>query len=164
MTSTASSVGIREADEPITPINEAVERLEELAKAAERHASDGWRMFPDIPTSDMTEALERCEYYCDSCKGTGFSGWSGYEALFKNAPGDVISVPDLRTVLEHLRQSKEREAVMREALAEGRQWHDSRRDDLGKQPPSGDRDWRRMEHADEITRIDAALHSPDGEG
>lgn len=48
---------------------------------------------------------------------------------------------------------------LRTALMDARHWHDARRDDLGKQPPSGDRDWRRMEHADEIARIDAALKS-----
>ncbi|TPE53051.1 hypothetical protein [Amaricoccus solimangrovi] len=55
--------------------------------------------------------------------------------------------------------ARDAEAVraLREALIEARHWHDSRRDDLGKQPPNNDINWRRMEHRDEIDRIDAAL-------
>lgn len=85
-----------------TEVEEAVGRLAKAADQAQRYAGDGWRLFSDVPTPEMTEALERCESYCDSCHGTAFSGWSGYEALFRSAPSDLFSVADLRLILSAL--------------------------------------------------------------
>lgn len=76
-----------------------------------------------------------------------------HERIYKTAP----SMPLGHEIAAHHLAVARDDDKLQEALNEARHWHDSRRDDLGKQPPSGDRDWRRMEHANEITRIDATL-------
>lgn len=53
----------------------------------------------------------------------------------------------------------EERKVLREALERARIWHEAEAKALSKQPPGGDRDWRRMQHGDELLAIDAALSS-----
>jgi len=52
---------------------------------------------------------------------------------------------------------------LRGALSEAAEWHQSRDKALSKQPPSGARDWQRMEHQEERDRIRAALTGEDHE-
>lgn len=103
------------------PANTA--ELKRLAEAAIRMASDGWKMMPDVPTEAMTEALERSESYCDSCHGTAFSGWSGYEALFKAAPSEAITPSVVLSLISTIERQAEEIAGLRELL---QRWSETR--------------------------------------
>lgn len=86
---------------------ELVGRLEAAVTAMQRRADDGWKMMPSVPNDDMTEALERCESYCDSCHGNAFSGWSGYEAMFKAAPDAILTLSTLTEAAACIREMVE---------------------------------------------------------
>lgn len=53
----------------------------------------GLRVVPVDATTEMIDALERCEVYCDSCKGVSFSGENGYAAAIAAAP-DALEARD----------------------------------------------------------------------
>nr|USU32976.1 hypothetical protein NG677_04535 [Methylobacterium sp. OTU13CASTA1] len=50
---------------------------------------------------------------------------------------------------------RERTAPIFAVLEEAAIWHDAQAKMLSKQPPGGDRDWRRMEHAEQAEMLRA---------
>lgn len=68
----------------ISTAKEAKDLIERLASGW--RIPEGWKLVPIEPTEAMTDALERHEHYCDSCKGVAFTGWAGYSAMLDAAP------------------------------------------------------------------------------
>ena len=49
---------------------------------------------------------------------------------------------------------------MRDGIEQAALWHDSEDKALSKQPPSGDRGWRRMQHQEQAANLRALLATP----
>lgn len=130
---------------------------------------------PEASATDGVPALSSCGVDCDctadcermraSIMGVNLAtppapasspAGEDWEREMSAAADDVAHAHDAaqRATIDALQADNAR---LREALTEARDWHDGHADDLGKQPPNADLNWRRMEHHEERDRIDQAL-------
>lgn len=70
-------------------------------------------------------------------------------------------VDALRAELAAAREAWARLDRLRDAVVEAAEWHEAQDDALSKQPPSGDRAWRRAEHQEQAAKMRAELAALD---
>jgi hypothetical protein len=124
--------------------------------------------------STLTESVQavRAGWHADADWQNAFIRATQAEAALEEAEalGGTLR-KDLATALRRkdlaeqtlstIQQENER---LREVIDDAALWHDSRYDDLGKEPPTVDRTWRRSELREERDRLRAALHPLPSQG
>jgi hypothetical protein len=111
------------------------------SRTPEEAADAGWEYIEPVLTIVEVEAL-RAERDALLAEKTAYESpaWEANESL--NAAADML---------------RDRVAKLEDALNDAAQWHEAQAKALSKQPPGGDRDWRRLEHSEQEGNARVAL-------